>query len=76
MPSKSGEILGGTKLLNDGNKMPMIGLGTALVVGQESVSTAVHAALESGYRLFDTAEMYNNEAEIGAALESSLPSSD
>uniref|UniRef100_A0A0K0D3Y8 Aldo_ket_red domain-containing protein n=1 Tax=Angiostrongylus cantonensis TaxID=6313 RepID=A0A0K0D3Y8_ANGCA len=73
MSPHSGEVLGGTKLLNDGNRIPMIGMGTSRIVGQGNVGTAVQAALESGYRLFDTAELYNNEAELGAALESSLP---
>ncbi|VDM54856.1 unnamed protein product [Angiostrongylus costaricensis] len=68
MSLNSGEVLGGTKLLSDGNRIPMIGLGISRIVGQVSI-----AALESGYRLFDTAELYNNEAELGAALESSLP---
>lgn len=29
---------------------------------------AVHAAYEAGYRLFDTAQMYQNEALLGQAL--------
>ncbi|KAJ1360475.1 hypothetical protein KIN20_019460 [Parelaphostrongylus tenuis] len=73
MSSNFADVLGGTQMLNDGNRIPMIGLGISRIVGQESVSTAVQAALEAGYRLFDTAELYNNEAELGAALESSLP---
>lgn len=30
----------------------------------------IHHALEVGYRAFDTAQMYKNEAEVGAALKS------
>ena len=33
------------------------------------MSPAVDAALGAGYRLFDTAKYYYNEAELGAALE-------
>ncbi|VDK77757.1 unnamed protein product [Cylicostephanus goldi] len=51
----------------------MIGLGISRIVGQESIDTSVHAALQAGYRLFDTAELYANEAELGNALEKSLP---
>ncbi|KJH53179.1 oxidoreductase, aldo/keto reductase family protein [Dictyocaulus viviparus] len=73
MSSKPDEILGGWKILSDGNRIPMIGLGISRIVGQMDVDTAVHAALESGYRLFDTAELYNNETELGVSLESNLP---
>ncbi|VDO61120.1 unnamed protein product [Heligmosomoides polygyrus] len=68
----SSDVLGGTKKLNDGNEIPMIGLGISRIVGQESVDTSVSAALEAGYRLFDTAELYANEAELGAALETHM----
>jgi 2,5-diketo-D-gluconate reductase A len=47
--------------------MPMIGLGTWKVKGDE-VETAVTAALAAGYRHIDTATMYGNEALIGEAL--------
>jgi 2,5-diketo-D-gluconate reductase A len=47
--------------------MPMIGFGTWKVTGAQ-VEPAVAAALAAGYRHIDTATMYGNEAEIGAAL--------
>ncbi|CAJ0604034.1 unnamed protein product [Cylicocyclus nassatus] len=67
------DIIGGTKNLNDGNRIPMIGLGTARNVNQESIDISVKVALEAGYRLFDTAEQYANETELGNALEKNLP---
>ena len=62
------DLIGGVKKLNTGHRMPMIGLGTYKITGQKKVTTAVDAALASGYRMFDTAKYYKNEAEIGNAL--------
>jgi len=61
-----------TVRLSTGAQMPLIGLGTYKVTGN-SVSAAVDAALQSGYRLFDTASVYRNESEIGECLEKLLP---
>jgi 2,5-diketo-D-gluconate reductase B len=47
--------------------MPKLGLGTWRMSGL-ACTDAVLAALDRGYRHIDTAEMYGNEAEIGAAL--------
>lgn len=41
--------------------------GTYPLAGSE-LTQALHAALEVGYRAIDTAQMYGNEAEVGAAL--------
>jgi 2,5-diketo-D-gluconate reductase A len=51
-------------------RMPMVGFGTWKVTGDQ-VEAAVGSALAAGYRHIDTATMYGNEAEIGAALGSS-----
>ena len=48
--------------------MPQFGLGTWLSKPGE-VETAVEAALEAGYRLIDTAYLYQNEKEIGTVLK-------
>lgn len=56
--------------LNNGVKMPMVGLGTLELrqkVGEESVVQAVSV----GYRLFDTATRYGNEAAIGEGIRKS-----
>ncbi|HEY0421162.1 MAG TPA: aldo/keto reductase [Acetobacteraceae bacterium] len=50
-----------------GLHMPKLGLGTWRMEG-DACTEAVLGALERGYRHLDTAEMYGNEAEVGAAL--------
>ncbi|GLG98968.1 Aldo-keto reductase AKR2E4 [Gryllus bimaculatus] len=52
----------------NGQKMPIVGLGT-WQSSVEEVVAAVDAALEAGYRHIDTAYMYQNEAAIGKALK-------
>jgi len=60
--------LGETLRLANGTKMPRIGLGTwKSDIGK--TGDAVYHAVKSGYRLIDTANDYNNEAEIGEALK-------
>jgi diketogulonate reductase-like aldo/keto reductase len=62
--------------LNNGIEMPLVGLGTYDIYGEEAVM-AVKTALEIGYRLIDTAEMYENEQQIGKAIkESEVPRED
>ena len=56
--------------LNDGQTIPQFGFGTFQIRPEETVA-AVSDALEAGYRHIDTAEMYGNEAEVGAAIRSS-----
>lgn len=62
--------------LNDGSPMPVIGLGTWQIKGG-AAENAVRAALDAGYRLVDTAAVYGNEKEVGAAIKKSgLPRED
>jgi methylglyoxal/glyoxal reductase len=56
--------------LNNGKKMPLLGLGVYDMYNLEA-EQAVLWALETGYRLIDTAEMYHNETEIGNAIRES-----
>ncbi len=56
--------------LNDGNIMPLNGLGTYSLTG-DTCYDAVSSALASGVRLIDTAYMYGNEEEIGQAIRDS-----
>src|SRR4051794_31309890 len=51
-------------------QMPKLGLGTWPLSGAEC-RRAIESALALGYRHIDTAEMYGNEADIGAALAGS-----
>lgn len=55
--------------LSNGLAMPTVGLGTWRIRGAEETAFAVEMALDVGYRLIDTAAMYDNEADIGAALK-------
>lgn len=55
-------------VLNDGNRIPVMGLGTWSAQGQE-VKNAVKAAIRYGYRHIDTATNYKNEELVGEAIE-------
>jgi 2,5-diketo-D-gluconate reductase A len=56
--------------LNDGTEIPQLGFGVFLVPPDQAQRT-VEQALEVGYRHLDTAQMYGNEAEVGAAIAAS-----
>ncbi|XP_076026903.1 glyoxal reductase [Genypterus blacodes] len=60
-------------LLNTGVHMPLLGLGTYKLCGTDAVYQAVDAALDAGYRSFDSASVYRNEADLGRALKELLP---
>jgi 2,5-diketo-D-gluconate reductase A len=57
-------------LLNDGNSIPVIGLGVYQTPAEET-ERAVAAALAAGYRHVDTAAAYGNETEVGNAIAAS-----
>ena len=59
-----------TFMLRTGSPIPVLGFGTYKVAPEDTYD-AVSRALEVGYRHIDTAQMYGNEAEVGAALEAS-----
>lgn len=59
-----------TLALPTGSPIPVLGFGTYKVAPEDTYD-AVSRALEVGYRHIDTAQMYGNEAEVGAALEAS-----
>lgn len=50
--------------------LPRFGLGTFRLQGQ-TVIDSVTNALDLGYRAIDTAQIYGNEADIGAAIKNS-----
>ncbi|MDH2413225.1 aldo/keto reductase [Nocardioides sp. CER19] len=56
--------------LSDSTTIPQFGLGVWQVPAQDA-ERVVGEALEIGYRHVDTAQMYGNEAGVGAALKSS-----
>ncbi|WP_458315516.1 aldo/keto reductase [Mycolicibacterium brisbanense] len=59
-----------TITLNDGNTIPVVGLGVGALSDSEA-EQAVSAALQAGYRLMDTAASYGNEAGVGRAIAAS-----
>ena len=63
----SNQVFNYTKL-NNGISMPLLGLGVYDMYKAEA-ERAVADALEIGYRLIDTASMYENELEIGNAIK-------
>lgn len=68
MPSLT---LQSTVTLNNGVKMPILGLGTYRLSPGRPVANAVRWAIEAGYRLIDTASMYGNERDVGEAIRRS-----
>ncbi|MCL2020780.1 MAG: aldo/keto reductase [Betaproteobacteria bacterium] len=57
--------------LNDGGHIPQPGLGT-WQAAPDKAAAAVSTALKCGYRLIDTAAIYENEAEVGEGLRAGL----
>ena len=56
--------------LQNGVQMPLVGFGTFMLSGETCVK-AVAEAIQSGYRMIDTAEAYGNEKEVGAGIRAS-----
>lgn len=54
--------------LSNGTTIPMLGFGT-YQIANEDVPAAIETALKTGYRHFDCAHIYGNEAAVGAALK-------
>ena len=57
--------------LNNGVKLPSLGLGTLDRKSPEKVSDAVEAAIADGYRLIDTAASYTTERHVGEGIKRS-----
>jgi diketogulonate reductase-like aldo/keto reductase len=60
-----------TITLNNGVKMPQHGFGVYLITDEEKGYQSINKALEVGYRAFDTAQFYENEALLGKILDES-----
>src|SRR6185312_4524819 len=56
--------------LNNGTTIPQLGFGVFQIDPSDTAET-VRAALDTGYRHIDTAQMYGNEAEVGEAVAKS-----
>nr|XP_031843049.1 bifunctional protein STORR-like [Nomia melanderi] len=62
-----------TVTLNNGQKMPVLGLGTWQGADEPKVvQQAIRDAVDAGYRHFDCAFIYGNEKEIGKALREKI----
>lgn len=57
--------------LNNGVKMPKIGFGVFRMTNEDECEEAVMNAIQSGYRLIDTAAAYGNEEAVGRAIKQS-----
>lgn len=60
-----------TITLCDGRTIPQLGFGVFQIPPGHATRTAVAAALAAGYRHMDTAAVYRNEADVGAAIRAS-----
>lgn len=58
-------------ILNNGNTIPVVGIGTYSLRGSTCVD-AIYSAIKQGYRLIDTAYMYGNEKEVGQAVRKAI----
>lgn len=66
-----------TVLLNDGNKIPVLGFGTYQIPADGTAYYLVSQALKTGIRQIDTAVSYFNEQEVGQAVaDSGIPRQD
>jgi diketogulonate reductase-like aldo/keto reductase len=58
-------------VLNNGVEMPMLGFGVFQIPDAEECERSVSEALQTGYRLIDTAAAYGNEEAVGGAIKRS-----
>lgn len=57
--------------LNNGLQMPILGFGVFQISDLKECEQAVLDAIETGYRLIDTAASYHNEEAVGNAIRNS-----
>lgn len=58
-----------TVKLNNGIEMPLLGFGVFQMSDAAECERAVVDAIDTGYRLIDTAASYQNETQVGNALK-------
>ncbi|CAO3702919.1 unnamed protein product [Rhizopus stolonifer] len=54
-----------------GQKMPLVGFGTARIPAKET-EQVIYNAIKSGYRLIDAALFYKNEAQVGQGIQKAI----
>lgn len=59
----------GTVELNNGVKMPLLGFGVFQITDQRVCEQSVLSALQTGYRMIDTAACYGNERGVGVGIK-------
>ena len=57
--------------LNNGVEMPILGFGVFQVTDLAECERSVRDAIDTGYRLIDTAQSYMNEEAVGTAIKQS-----
>lgn len=57
--------------LNNGVEVPILGFGVFQIKNKEECERSVLDAIETGYRLIDTAQSYQNEEAVGRAIKNS-----
>lgn len=60
-----------TITLNNGIEMPVLGFGVYQIPDGMDCEKAVEGAIETGYRMIDTAQSYGNESSVGRAVKNS-----
>src|SRR5919205_455328 len=58
-------------VLNSGVEMPILGFGVYQITDADECERSVYEALQTGYRLIDTASAYGNEEAVGHAIKRS-----
>lgn len=58
--------------LNNGVKMPILGFGVYQIENLKECEQAVSEAIQTGYRLIDTAQAYFNEEAVGNAVKKAV----
>lgn len=58
-------------VLNNGVEMPILGFGVYQITEADECERSVYEALQTGYRLIDTAAAYMNEEAVGRAIRRS-----
>ena len=57
--------------LNNGVQMPILGFGVFQITDEEECEQVVYDAIQTGYRLIDTAASYLNEEAVGRGIKRS-----
>ena len=65
------DLENGTVLLNNGQTMPILGIGTYRL-SQSEAEDSVYWALRDGYHLIDTAHIYGNEEGVGRGIKRAI----